>query len=90
MLGTYLPNCSLYVSTDNPAPYKDGIKINSPHYLCKMVESGNQYFTLVVSQYEKVNTIHYTLRVYSQCEFSLNKIVDPYKHEKEVGCFTVL
>ncbi|KAF6041206.1 CAPN7 [Bugula neritina] len=67
----------------NPAPYKDGIKINSPHYLCKMVESGNQYFTLVVSQYEKVNTIHYTLRVYSQCEFSLNKIVDPYKHEKE-------
>ena len=69
---------------DDPAPYMDGIKINSPHYLSKMVESGSQVFTLVISQYEKLNTIHYTLRVYAQCEFNLTKIIDPYKHEKEV------
>ena len=71
--------------TDSPPPYKDGIKINSPHYLCKMVETGSQVYTLVVSQYEKKNTIHYTLRVYSQCPFNLTKIVDPYKHEKQVS-----
>lgn len=71
--------------SDDPSPYKDGIKINSPHYLCKMVETGSQVFTLVISQYEKVHTIHYTLRVYAQCEFNLTKIIDPYKHEKEVS-----
>lgn len=73
---------------DDPAPYMDGIKINSPHYLCKMVEPGSQAFSLVISQYEKLNTIHYTLRVYAQCEFNLTKIIDPYKHEKEVRQFT--
>lgn len=75
--------CDLLI-IDDPAPYMDGIKINSPHYLSKMVESGSQVFTLVISQYEKLNTIHYTLRVYAQCEFNLTKIIDPYKHEKEV------
>lgn len=51
-------------------------------------EKGTRQFTLVISQYEKNNTIHYTLRVFSSCEFSLNKIVDPYKkqYEKRVGC----
>ncbi|XP_067938129.1 calpain-7-like isoform X2 [Watersipora subatra] len=67
-----------------PDPYKDGIKINSPHYLCQMVETGSQVFTLVISQYEKRNTIHYTLRVYAQCDFSLTPIVDPYKHTQEI------
>lgn len=63
----------------------DGVKINSPHYLCKMVETGSQVFTLVISQYEKTTTIHYTLRVYAQCEINFTKIIDPYKHEKEVS-----
>ena len=73
---------------DDPPPYKDGIRINSPHYLCKLVENKkNATYTLVVSQYEKNNTIHYTLRVYATCEFSLTKILDPYKkqYEKRVG-----
>lgn len=68
----------------SPPPYKDGVRINTPHYLCKMVEEkGTRQYTLVISQYEKNNTIHYTLRVFSSCEFSLNKIVDPYKKQYE-------
>ncbi|KAH3719763.1 calpain-7-like [Dreissena polymorpha] len=68
----------------DPPPYKDGVRINSPHYLCKLVENKkNATYTLVVSQYEKNNTIHYTLRVYATCEFSLTKIADPYKKQYE-------
>ena len=76
------------IFTDDPPPYRDGIRINSPHYLCKMVEEskGTGTYTLVISQYEKSNTIHYTLRIYSTTEFSLNKISEPYiaKYEKQV------
>ncbi|KAK8405712.1 hypothetical protein O3P69_001903 [Scylla paramamosain] len=70
----------------DPAPYIDGIRINSPHYLCKMVlkEAGTHKFTLVVSQYEKHLTIHYSLRVYSTCPFSLHKIRNLCKHKHEV------
>nr|XP_033785930.1 calpain-7 isoform X3 [Geotrypetes seraphini] len=48
----------------DPPPYIDGIRINSPHYLTKMklTSPGTHTFTLVVSQYEKQNTIHYTIR----------------------------
>ena len=73
-----------YSITDSPAPYKDGVRINSPHYLCKMVEpKGISKYSLVISQYEKNNTISYTLRIYSSCEFSLSKIADPYRKEFE-------
>lgn len=45
-------------------PYLEGTKINSPFYLAKLnVPAGKNQFNLVVSQYEKTNTIHYTLRV---------------------------
>ena len=49
----------------DPPPYIDGIRINSPHYLTKikLTSAGTHTFTLVVSQYEKQNTINYTLRV---------------------------
>lgn len=49
----------------DPPPYIDGIRINSPHYLTKikLTSPGTHTFTLVVSQYEKQNTIHYTIRV---------------------------
>ncbi|ELV09800.1 Calpain-7 [Tupaia chinensis] len=49
----------------DPPPYIDGIRINSPHYLTKMklTTPGTHTFTLVVSQYEKQNTIHYTVRI---------------------------
>ncbi|CAH1789739.1 unnamed protein product [Owenia fusiformis] len=70
-----------------PAPYKDGVRINSPHYLCQMVEpAGTSQYTLVISQYEKSNTIHYTLRVYSTAPFSLDKIGEPYIPKYEKSC----
>lgn len=78
--------------TVDPAPYIDGVRINSPHYLCKMVlkEAGTHKFTLVVSQYEKHLTIHYSLRVYSTCPFSLHKIKNLCKHKNEARSYTVV
>lgn len=70
-----------------PPPYMDGVRINSPHYLCKMIaSSGTNVYTLVISQYEKNNTIHYTLRVYATTEFKLTKVANPYveKYEKRI------
>lgn len=57
----------------DPPPYIDGIRINSPHYLTKikLTSPGTHTFTLVVSQYEKQNTIHYTIRVCS-VDFIMN------------------
>ncbi|KAH0627281.1 hypothetical protein JD844_002804 [Phrynosoma platyrhinos] len=71
----------------DPPPYIDGIRINSPHYLTKMTltSPGTHTFTLVVSQYEKQNTIHYTLRVYSACKFTFSKIPTPYTVSKRVN-----
>ncbi|XP_058794172.1 calpain-7-like [Phymastichus coffea] len=69
-----------------PLPYIDGVKINSPHYLCKinLGQSRDKRYTLVVSQYEKTNTIYYTLRAYGTSPFTLRKIAEPYKFEKEI------
>ena len=43
-------------STDAADPYIDGVRINSPHYLCKILQTspGLHNYTLVVSQFEKV------------------------------------
>ncbi|XP_077298666.1 calpain-7-like [Arctopsyche grandis] len=60
----------------DPPPYIDGVRINSPHYLCKInvgAKSASRY-TLVVSQYEKMRTIFYTLRAYGTCPFTLKKL----------------
>lgn len=75
----------------DPAPFIDGVRINSPHYLCKMVlkEPGSHKFTLVVSQYEKHLTIHYSLRVYATCPFTLQKIKNYCKHKQEVRPFSL-
>ncbi|XP_073955964.1 calpain-7-like [Choristoneura fumiferana] len=70
----------------DPAPYLDGVRINSPHYLCKVVvgaESADRY-TLVVSQYEKSRTIYYTLRAYATCPFSLGKL-EAYPYIKTIS-----
>ena len=76
--------CFSVVSVDPPA-YIEGVRINSPHYLCKLVlEAGTHHFTLVVSQYEKQHTITYSLRVYATCPFNLNKIKDICKKKHEV------
>nr|XP_033785929.1 calpain-7 isoform X2 [Geotrypetes seraphini] len=71
----------------DPPPYIDGIRINSPHYLTKMklTSPGTHTFTLVVSQYEKQNTIHYTIRVFSACKFTLSKIPTPYVVHRRVN-----
>ncbi|KAM6967673.1 calpain-7 [Aplochiton taeniatus] len=71
----------------DPPPYIDGIRINSPHYLTKMrlTTGGTHTFTLVVSQYEKQNTINYTLRVYAGCKFTFSKIPAPFTHTKRVN-----
>ncbi|XP_011496802.1 PREDICTED: calpain-7-like [Ceratosolen solmsi marchali] len=70
----------------DPPPYIDGIRINSPHYLCKIKlgHNHNKRYTLVISQYEKINTIYYTLRAYGTSPFILRKIAEPYKYEKEI------
>ena len=43
---------------------KEGIKINTPHYLSKLTDitKGTHLYTLIVAQFENV-TIHYTLKV---------------------------
>ena len=71
-----LKNISLVISTIQNAlffilfldPYIDGVRINSPHYLCK-IEVNDQTprrLSLVVSQYEKSTTIYYTVRIIYQ------------------------
>ncbi|XP_064455329.1 calpain-7-like isoform X2 [Ornithodoros turicata] len=69
----------------DPPPYIDGARINSPHYLCKLVvpPGGDTRYTLVISQYEKSNTIHYTLRAYASCPFQLSRIGNPYQYVRE-------
>ena len=65
-----------------PEPYKEGIRINSPHYLVKLVDdfsnSNPLAYTMVISQYEKYNTIYYTLRAYSTQPFQINELKEPY------------
>ncbi|XP_062847345.1 calpain-7 [Trichomycterus rosablanca] len=76
----------VYYPTE-PPPYIDGIRINSPHYLTKikLTSAGTHTFTLVVSQYEKQNTINYTIRVYSVCKFNFSKIPSPFTHTKRIN-----
>ncbi|KAF5270607.1 hypothetical protein FQA39_LY01345 [Lamprigera yunnana] len=72
---------------NDPPPYLDGVRINSPHYLCKIVlsQDSSRHYTLVVSQYEKTQTIYYTLRAYATCPFTLRKIEDGYTTEKQIA-----
>ena len=82
----------VFFFADDPAPYIDGVRINSPHYLCKLTlnENSAHNYTLVISQYEKTNTIFYTLRAYATCPFTLVEIGSPYKHTQKVSHKTVL
>ncbi|VDD94009.1 unnamed protein product, partial [Enterobius vermicularis] len=83
----YKSGKKIYFPAD-PKPIMDPIRINSPHFLCQFLvkEPGIQKYTLVVAQYEKTNTIYYTLRVYSTAEFKLKKMKVPYTvHKRECG-----
>ena len=66
-----------------PAPYKEGVRINSPHYLVKLVDECNSppaqlAYTLILSQYEKYNSIFFTLRAFSTQPFQMSEIKEPY------------
>ncbi|CAI4228878.1 unnamed protein product [Auanema sp. JU1783] len=80
----YKSGKKVYLPFD-PKPLNVGLKINSPHYLCQMIvdEPGIQKYTLVVAQYEKMNTINYSLRVYSSTRFNLNPMRS-LKHKKTI------
>lgn len=62
----------------------DGARINSPHYLVKILvqPDSETHYTLVVSQYEKTTTIYYTIRAYSTVPFMLKKLQNPYRYKK--------
>ncbi|KAK6020775.1 calpain large subunit, domain III, partial [Ostertagia ostertagi] len=79
----YKSGKKIYIPID-PKPLYEGMRINSPHFLCQMVvnEPGIQKYTLVVAQYEKMKTIYYTLRVFSSCQFNLSPIKNPYNVKK--------
>jgi len=71
----------------DPPPYIDGVRINSPHYLTKVVLGAGESvrrFTLVVSQFEKTGTINFSVRAYSTLPFSMEKIKNPWRHKEEV------
>eukprot|EP00042_Codosiga_hollandica_P051248 m.626527 g.626527 ORF g.626527 m.626527 type:complete len:382 (-) comp58243_c0_seq1:61-1206(-) len=56
-------------------PFIMGTKINSPHYMVSLeLPAGEHALTLVVSQYEKANTIRYTLRSYSTVPLKLRPL----------------
>ncbi|XP_028968929.1 calpain-7 [Galendromus occidentalis] len=69
----------------DPPPYIDGDRVNSPHYLVKILlkPDSETNYTLVVSQYNKSTTIYYTIRAYSTVPFTLRKIENPYRFTKE-------
>jgi calpain-7 len=70
----------------DPPPLIDGARINSPHYLCKIVvpPGDKSPFTLVISQYEKTATIFYSIRAYSTAKFTLEKIQNEYTFKEKV------
>ncbi len=72
---------------DEPPPIKDGVRINSPHYLVKLIDEVNDVnsssslaYTLVLAQYEKSNTIYYTIRAYSTCQFDFYQLKQKYNN----------
>lgn len=60
----------------DPSPFIDGIRINSPHYLCKirLDPMHARKYTLVLSQFLKTTTIFYTLRAYCREPFELKSL----------------
>ncbi|KAL3313367.1 calpain 7 [Cichlidogyrus casuarinus] len=66
----------------DPEPLLDTQRINSPHCLLKINASSNSDsdYILMVSQYEKKNTIRYTVSVYSDSQIATcERIKDPWR-----------
>merc|ERR1719450_512708 len=71
----------------DPPPYIDGIRINSPHYLTKIIlEPGENIrkFTVVLSQFEKTSTIYFTIKAFSTLPFKLEKIKVSWRHKEDI------
>ena len=71
----------------DPPPYIDGVRINSPHYLTKIIlDKGENIrrFTVVVSQFEKTSSIYFTVKAFSTLPFKLEKIKSSWRHREEV------
>jgi len=71
----------------DPPPYIDGVRINSPYYLTKVILKPGESirkFTLVVSQFEKTSTIFFSVKAYSTLPFNLEKIKTTWRHKEEL------
>ena len=71
----------------DPPPFIEGIRINSPHYLTKIIlDKGEtvRKFTVVVSQFEKSATIYFSIKAYSTIPFSLERIKTSWRHKEEL------
>ena len=71
----------------DPPPFIDGVRINSPHYLTKIIlDRGENIrkFTVVVSQFEKTSTIYFTVKAFSTLPFKLDRIRTAWRHKEEV------
>eukprot|EP01135_Chromosphaera_perkinsii_P004541 Nk52_evm11s288 gene=Nk52_evmTU11s288 len=67
----------------------EAVKINSPHYLAQLeVEppktGDTTSHTLVISQYQKLHSICYTLKLYGNGPFSLQEVKSPYTKKKKI------
>ncbi|KAI1321427.1 calpain 7 [Mortierella claussenii] len=62
-----------------------GMYVNSPHILVRFeVPSGQNEYTIVLSQHIKTRDLHFTLRAYAACEFELREIPNKYEVEKKI------
>jgi len=63
----------------------EGTKINSPHYLCKInIPKGQSKYIVALSQYEKMNSIYYSLRAYSTTKFNFAPVSEIYTSKKRI------
>ncbi|XP_055694259.1 calpain-7-like [Lutzomyia longipalpis] len=71
----------------DPKPFHEGVRINSPHYLCKIRQDPQKtrLVTLAISQYEKSTTIYYTLRAYSRDRFELHKLDSGFTKAEKIN-----
>ncbi|KAF9976701.1 cysteine protease [Actinomortierella ambigua] len=61
-----------------------GMYVNSPHILVRFeVPPGKHNYTIVLSQHIKLRDLHFTLRAYAMCQFTMKEI--PKKYPLEVA-----
>ncbi|KAL1918488.1 uncharacterized protein VTP21DRAFT_3148 [Calcarisporiella thermophila] len=66
-------------------PMIPGVYVNNPHILVRFnVNPGVSRYTVVVSQHEKVRSLHFTLRGYSMSPFTLMEVPQKYPRKKKI------